>query len=120
MSKIAISVLAEGEGLLAFLDGRFGRAFAFLIVDSDTGEVLARIENQAANAAHGAGTSAASLIKSAGASAVISGRFGPKAFEALRALEIEPWVAPFGINAGEALRMFREGRLEKVPAQEFL
>jgi predicted Fe-Mo cluster-binding NifX family protein len=119
LSKVAISVLGEGEGLLAFLDGRFGRAFAFLIVDSESNEVIATIENRAANAAQGAGTAAANLIKSAGADAVISGRFGPKAFEALKALHIEPWIAPFGINAGEALKLFREGRLEKMQMQVF-
>jgi predicted Fe-Mo cluster-binding NifX family protein len=104
---------------MALLDGRFGRAFAFLIADSDSGEVVETIENRAAGAAHGAGTAAASLIKSAGAEAVISGRFGPKAFEALQALRIETWIAPFGINAAKALEMFREGKLEKMQMQVF-
>ena len=119
MSKIAITILQEGEGLQAPLDGRFGRAFAFLIVDSDSGEVVKTIENTGAQAAHGAGTGAASLVKSAGVDAVISGRFGPKAFEALQALQIETWIAPAGINAGEALKRFREGKLEKMQMQVF-
>jgi predicted Fe-Mo cluster-binding NifX family protein len=119
LSKIAITVLREGEGLLALLDGRFGRAFAFLIVDTDSGEVVETIENTGAAAAHGAGTGAAGLVRSAGVQAVISGRFGPKAFEALQALKIETWIAPTGITAGEALKRFREGKLEKMQMQVF-
>ncbi len=53
-------------------------------------------------------------MRSEGVEAVISGRFGPKAFDALRALEIETWVAPPGITAGEALRLFDDGDLERM------
>ena len=114
MSRVAISVTREGEGMDALMDGRFGRAEAFLVVDGETREVVETIDNVSVGASHGAGTAAANTMRSGGVEAVISGRFGPKAFDALRALGIETWVAPPGITAGEALRMFNEGDLEKM------
>ena len=114
MGRIAISVTHEGEGMGALMDGRFGRAEAFLVVDRESGEVVETIDNASVGASHGAGIAAANTMKSEGVEAVISGRFGPKAFDALRALGIETWVAPPGITAGEALRMFDEGDLEKM------
>ena len=114
MGRIAISVTHEGEGMDALMDGRFGRAEAFLMVDRESGEVVETIDNASVAASHGAGTAAANTMRSGGVEAVISGRFGPKAFDALRALGIETWVAPPGITAGEALRMFDEGNLEKM------
>ncbi len=114
MGRIAISVTRQGEGMDAVMDGRFGRAEAFLVVDSETGEVVDTIDNAAVGASHGAGTSAANTMKLAGVEAVISGRFGPKAFDALRALGIETWVAPSGITAGEAFRMLDDAGLERM------
>jgi predicted Fe-Mo cluster-binding NifX family protein len=114
MSRIAISVTHEGEGMNALMDGRFGRAEAFLVVDRGSGEVVETIDNASAGASHGAGTAAANAMKSGGVEAVISGRFGPKAFDALQALGIETWVAPPGITAGEALRMLDDGALEQM------
>jgi predicted Fe-Mo cluster-binding NifX family protein len=114
MSRIAISVTRQGEGMDALMDGRFGRAEAFLVVEREGGEVIETIDNASVNASHGAGTAAASTMKSGGVEAVISGRFGPKAFDVLRDLGIETWVAPPGITAGEALRMLDAGDLERM------
>lgn len=114
MGRIAISVTREGEGTHALMDGRFGRAEAFLVVDRETGEVVETIDNVSVGASYGAGTAAANTMRSEGVEAVISGRFGPKAFDALRALGIEAWVAPSGITAGEALRRLDDGDLEQV------
>lgn len=114
MGRIAISVTHEGEGMDALMDGRFGRAEAFLLVDRETREVVETVDNASVSASHGAGAAAANTMKSGGVEAVISGRFGPKAFDALRALGIETWVAPPGITAGEALRLLDEGDLEQM------
>jgi predicted Fe-Mo cluster-binding NifX family protein len=114
MGRIAISVTRDGEGMRAVMDGRFGRAEAFLVVERESGEVVETIDNASAGASHGAGIAAANTMKSGGVEAVISGRFGPKAFDALRALGIETWVAPSGISAGEALRMLDDGGLEQM------
>ena len=114
MGRIAISVTRDGEGMHAVMDGRFGRAEAFLVVERESGEVVETIDNASVGASHGAGTSAANMMKLAGVEAVISGRFGPKAFDALRALGIETWVAPSGITAGDALRMLDDAGLEQM------
>lgn len=114
MDRVAISILHDFEGLCASMDDRFGRAKAFLVVDKKTGRALETIENACGDASHGAGTAAASLLRSAGVDAVVSGRFGPNALEALSAFGIEAWTAPPGINAGVALLMYEGGRLERM------
>jgi len=114
MSRIAISIVRDDKGLSNSMDDRFGRAAAFLVVDGATSQVVETIDNASINASHGAGTGAANMLKSAGVGAVISGRFGPKASDALRALGIEAWVAPPGITAGEAVRLLRDGTLEQM------
>jgi predicted Fe-Mo cluster-binding NifX family protein len=111
MERIAISILRNEKGLDDQLDERFGRAEAFLVVDADTGEAVETIDNALVGAPHGAGTGAASMLKSAGVGTVISGRFGPKASDALRAHGIEAWIAPPRITAGEALRLLEHGDL---------
>jgi len=112
MSSVAISVAAGGQDLSSPMDERFGRAAGFLVVDASTGEVLESLGNSASSAAHGAGTGAAALMRDHGVTAVISGRFGPKAHAALSGMGIGAWVAPAGVTAGEALKRFQQGELE--------
>jgi predicted Fe-Mo cluster-binding NifX family protein len=114
MGRVAISVVRDRESLHSVMDHRFGRAEAFLIVDSETGELIEIIDNASANASHGAGTSSANIMRSAGVETVISGRFGPKALDALQALGIETWIAPPGVTAREALGMLQDGGLERM------
>ena len=111
MDRIAISIVRNEKGLDDPMDERFGRAEAFLVVDAATGRPVETIDNPSVGAAHGAGTGAANMLKQAGVDRVISGRFGPKASDALRAHGIEAWIAPPRITAGEALRLLNEGSL---------
>ncbi len=119
MGRVAISIAGTGEGLAAPMDGRFGRAERFLVVDLETDEVLRTADNEARNASHGAGPRSASLMGELGATAVISGRFGPKAADALNALGLQTWIAPPGLTAGEALALLRDGQLERGTVQVF-
>jgi predicted Fe-Mo cluster-binding NifX family protein len=96
------------------MDDRFGRAETFLVVDEKTGETLETIDNRGANSSNGAGPEVAAALHSAEVDGVISGRFGPKAYDALKALGIEAWIAPPGITAGEAWVMFHDGDLKRV------
>ncbi len=116
--RIAISVAGPG-GLAAHLDPRFGRAQAFLMVDLDSREIFREFENDAVNAAHGAGTGAAAIMSENTVDVVISGSFGPKAYQALEALSIEMWIAPAGITATKALDRLAAGTLEKMVLQRF-
>lgn len=119
MSNIAITVAAGGEGLAAPMDERFGRAPRFLVVDSESKQVQKTIPNPAVQAAHGAGTGAAAMMKDNEIAAVISGRFGPKAFQTLQALGIETWMAPAGLTAGQALQEYGDGRLQRMELREY-
>ena len=113
--KLAIST--SGSTSDAPFDARFGRAAAFCIVDTETGEWQA-FENPALSASGGAGVQAAQFVAGKGAQAVISGAFGPNAFETLAASEIEMYLAP-GAEAKTAagiLEMFQAGQLTKAEA----
>ncbi len=111
--RIAISVQRHW-GLESELDSRFGRAPAFVIVDLATKQVLAELDNGFANDPQGAGTGAAAQMSGAKVDSVISGRFGPKAYEALNRLGIEMWLAPEGITAKEVLNQFESGTLSQM------
>jgi predicted Fe-Mo cluster-binding NifX family protein len=111
MDRIAISIVRNEKGLNDLMDERFGRAEAFLLVDAATGEEVETIDNALVGAPHGAGTGTANMLKSAGVGTVISGRFGPKACDALRAHGIGAWIAPPRITAGEALHLLEQGGL---------
>jgi predicted Fe-Mo cluster-binding NifX family protein len=110
--KIAITVQRK-DGLGSPIDPRFGRASAFVIVDRDTRELVLELDNVFAEHAHGAGTGAASLMEKQDVGVVVSGRFGPKAEQALTFLEIEMWTAPEGITVKETLDRLAAGKLER-------
>lgn len=106
---------AKGDlGLTAELDPRFGRAPFFLVVDTGRGEVVQTLVNEAAEAAHGAGTGAAALMAKHEVGGVVAGRFGPKAHQALVALQIALWTAPDGLTVAQALEKLRAGQLSAV------
>ncbi|MCP4600453.1 MAG: dinitrogenase iron-molybdenum cofactor biosynthesis protein [Proteobacteria bacterium] len=111
--RVAISVKSM-DGLDSQIDPRFGRAYAFLIVELTSGKIATQFFNSAASAAHGAGTAATVAMKNNDVDAVISGRFGPKAYEALSLLGIEMWLAPDNTTVREALDMFSLGTLEQM------
>ena len=86
--KIAISAV-EGS-LDAKVDPRFGRAAWFLLIDTETGELLEAIDNSTGKeAAHGAGISAAALVADKGVQAVLTGRVGPKAVPVLEKASVQ-------------------------------
>ncbi|MDJ0764013.1 MAG: NifB/NifX family molybdenum-iron cluster-binding protein [Myxococcota bacterium] len=119
MSKRVALSIKSMDGLDSLLDPRFGRAYAFLILDLETREVFAQFFNSAASAALGAGTAAAVAMQSNDVDAVISGRFGPKAVQALMANDIEMWTAPVDITAREAVERFATGSLEQMAVKVY-
>jgi len=115
--KIAITVQRAGA-LDEPMDPRFGRAPAFLLVEEGAHQVTA-LENSATTAAQGAGAAAAAAMADQSVHVVISGRFGPKAYEALAALGVEMWTAPGGLTAQEALDRYRSGDLQRMAMETF-
>ena len=111
--KLAISI--SGKTLDSPFDSRFGRAAAFCIVDTETGE-WETIENPALSASGGAGVQASQFVAEHGAQAVASGAFGPNAFDTLAAAEVEMYLAPGNEThtAAKVLEMFKAGQLTKA------
>lgn len=99
----------------AELDPRFGRAAYFLIYDPDLGEQQI-IVNPALEAAGGAGIQAAQFVVSRGCGAVVSGDFGPNAYEALEAAGVKMYLSGNCNTVPEALNGLASGRLELLAA----
>ena len=118
--KIAITVKSD-DGLSSKLDPRFGRTPFFLVVSrhGDDWAVSDTIRNGAVEQVHGAGGSAAKTMSELGVTDVISGRFGPKAYQALEALEVRMWLAGEGLSANELLTALADGALEEMKVAVF-
>lgn len=108
--KVAISVTAPEHD--AKLDARFGRAKAFVVVDTETDEWQG-YANPATDATGGAGIQAAEFVIEKGAEAAISGAFGPKAYDVLSAAGVDMYRAATG-TAAELVQKLKEGTLESV------
>jgi predicted Fe-Mo cluster-binding NifX family protein len=93
------------------IDPRFGRASHLLLVDTETDELLP-ISNDP-GAARGAGILAAEAVARSGASAVLTGQLGPKAFAVLQAAGIPAYDAR-GLTVQSAIRALGEGRLSRI------
>lgn len=108
--RVAISVTKPEHD--AELDMRFGRAAAFLLIDTETGEWQGHT-NPAASAPGGAGVQAAEFIVRQGAEAAISGAFGPKAFNVLAAAGVVMYRSEPS-TAKESMQKLKDGELEPV------
>lgn len=113
--KVAITV--QGKSLSDPLDPRFGRAHTFLVVDTETDHMELLDNKVNLEAAQGAGIQSAQRVAQSGATAVITGHVGPKAFAALSAAGIAVYLAGPGATA-EALARFRRGELSKQSAAD--
>jgi predicted Fe-Mo cluster-binding NifX family protein len=113
--KVAITI--SGNSLQSAFDARFGRAPSFCVVNIETGEWTTH-DNPALSASGGAGIQAAEFIAGQGAQAVISGAYGPNAFDTLAAGGVAMYLAPTGetMTASEVLDLFRAGKLTQVKA----
>lgn len=108
-----IIVTSSGKGMSDAMDPRFGRAKFFVLVDTDSNEVSAHDNTQNLNAAQGAGIQAAQNAADLGASAVISGNVGPKAFRTLNAAGMKVYLCNSG-SVGDAVEKFKAGELQEV------
>ncbi len=97
--KIAISANTGDPG--AEFSARFGRCRHFLITDTDL-EDWQEVENPAIDAQGGAGTQVVQLLANLGVECVISGRYGPNAYEALQAAGMKAYLASSGSPRGLA------------------
>jgi predicted Fe-Mo cluster-binding NifX family protein len=109
--KIALTTVSPD--LDAAIDPRFGRGAYFLVVDTDTLEWQSH-PNPGLNASGGAGSIAAQFVSNQKAEVVISGDFGPNAYNALQAAGIDMVLFGASRTGREAVEHFKAGQLEHV------
>lgn len=111
--KIAVST--SGADIDAPYDPRFGRAAQFCIVDTESGEWKI-FPNPAVQAAGGAGVQAAQFVAAQGAEVVISGAYGPNAFDTLEAAGIAAYLAPGGgsYTVSDLVQRYKDNVLEQA------
>jgi predicted Fe-Mo cluster-binding NifX family protein len=111
--KIAVSI--SGKTLDSPFDSRFGRAALFCIVETETDQWNI-FENPAISASGGAGVQAAQFVAEKGVQAVISGAFGPNAYDTLAATEIKMFLAPMNeVYTGQKIvDLFKAGELAQT------
>jgi len=103
--KVAIST--QGRTLDSQVDPRFGRAAAFVLVDTQT-MAFDVIENSPG--AGGAGINAAKTVIDAGAEVVLTGNCGPNAERTLRAAGVKLFTGVAG-TVTEAVEQLKAGEL---------
>jgi predicted Fe-Mo cluster-binding NifX family protein len=108
-------ITATAPEIEAPVDPRFGRGAYFVVVDTDTLKWQAH-QNLGVSATGGAGSQAAQFAAQQGAAAVISGDFGPNAYQALAAAEIKMYLLGGSKTISEAVANFTAGKLEQVHA----
>ena len=114
MTKIAVT--SEGPDLDARVDPRFGRAAGFILVDLQTTN-FEYIDNGRSQAVpRGAGIQAAEILSRNGASIVLTGFVGPRAFQTLAAAGIDVGQEVDGLTVREAVRRFIDGRIALAQA----
>ncbi len=100
----------SGDRLDAPLDSRFGRAPLFLVYNLDDDNFDVVDNRQALNTAQGAGIQSAETVARLGASALVTGHCGPKAFKVLAAAGIHVYTTT-ATTVAEALECYRAGSL---------
>lgn len=114
MTRIAIS--SEGRSLDDRVDPRFGRAAGFLILDEESQKSRFIQNGDAQTLTQGAGIQAAEIISNAGASILLTGFVGPKAFQALTAAGITIVQNLDNMTVRDALDQYREGNVDIAEA----
>ena len=110
-----IVLTTTSANLEAQVDPRFGRGAYFLVVDPDTLEWQAH-PNPGVGASGGAGSLAAQFVANQKAEVVISGDFGPNAYNALQAAGIAMYLFGASTTPGQAIELFKAGKLQQVGA----
>jgi predicted Fe-Mo cluster-binding NifX family protein len=107
-----IAITSTGNSITSQFNPRFGRCEYFVIVETDT-EDWEALPNPALNAMGGAGPQAVQFIVEQGVQAVISGRFGGNAYNAISAAGVQTFTSGEG-TVGEVLNRYLDGKLEQV------
>ena len=108
-----VAITAQGPKLESEIDPRFGRARYFIVVDTESGQFAAHDNRLNLTAPQGAGIQAGRAVIELGASVVITGNVGPKAFDTLKAGGVRVYSGVSGV-VEEAVAAFKAGGIEVV------
>jgi predicted Fe-Mo cluster-binding NifX family protein len=108
MSKVAVMV--EVESASSPMSDHFGQAEWIMIVGSDA-KAPEFVRNEGAN-----GKSVVEILTAQNCTDVIFTEIGEGARQQLLARHISGWIAPLHINAGQALQMLEQGKLQHADA----
>lgn len=111
--KIILSTISPS--LDSDIDPRFGRGATLLVVDTETMQAEGH-PNPGVNASGGAGIQAAQFAADQKVQAVLSGDFGPNAFDALKAAGIAMYLYGDCQTVRQAIERFQAGQLQQVGA----
>jgi len=111
--KIGLS--SAGNEITSQFAQHFGRCPVFIIIDSETNEVIKSYTNQAQNASGGAGIQASQSLIDEKVEAVIAPQMGPNAFNVFTSAKIAIFT---GINGTieENILAFNEKKLTEMTA----
>ncbi|WP_321494217.1 NifB/NifX family molybdenum-iron cluster-binding protein [uncultured Desulfobacter sp.] len=105
-----LCITSTGKEINANVDPRFGRAPWFLIIDTDTGNIIEAVENHAATQGQGAGISATNLLSDKNIDAILTGAVGPNAAQVFQTtgISLVEGLSPQD-TVQEALAKFKQG-----------
>jgi len=109
---VKIAITSTGPTLDSQVDPRFGRAQYLLIVDTDSLDIEA-IDNPNAAAGGGAGIQTAQMVADKGVQAVLTGNCGPNAFRTLNAADIQIYTNVSGA-VRDAIESLKRGILQPI------
>jgi predicted Fe-Mo cluster-binding NifX family protein len=109
--RIVLTAVSPDVG--SQIEPRFGRCAYLLVVDTDTIAWEAH-PNPGLTASGGAGIKAAQFAADQHVEAIVSGDFGPHAFNALQAASIYMYLYGDCTTIAQAIERFRNKQLEQV------
>ncbi|CAM3067294.1 MULTISPECIES: NifB/NifX family molybdenum-iron cluster-binding protein [Clostridium] len=108
--KIAIS--STGKNMENLLDMRFGRCEYFQIHDTESKEVKI-LENEGQNASGGAGIVASNQLVDEKIDVIITGNFGPNAFEIIEKAGVKAYKCE-SISITSVIEKYNKGEIEQI------
>ncbi len=105
-----ICVTSEEKTFDSPVSFRFGRSGYFLFIDLEKQKILEVIENPAVGFGRGAGVSAAQTVVDKKATAVITGRVGPNAYNALSFSKVKIYDGA-GLTVSQAVENLKKDQL---------
>lgn len=108
-----LMITSQDKDLQSQPNPQFGRTPYFIKynLENDDWEAL---ENAAQSESGGAGVAASQFVINHQVSAVISGRFGPNAYHALKAAGLELWTfEPDCVSVEQVIEQYKKGLLKR-------